>query len=57
MQTEYPYYEPGQTVMGKVFILTDQPIMTSGIQIEISGKEKNKFMRFWSEYRHHPPAH
>jgi hypothetical protein len=31
--------------------------MTTGITIEISGKEKNKFTRFWNEYRHHPPAH
>lgn len=56
VQTEYPYYEPGQTVTGKVFILANQPIMTTGITVEISGKEVNKFIRFWNEHRHHPPA-
>ncbi len=49
VQTELPYYEPGQTVNGKVFIVTTRPVYTSGIVIEISGKEKNKFTRFWTE--------
>jgi hypothetical protein len=40
-----------------VFILANMPIVTSGIVIEVSGKEKNGFMRFWTEQIHHPPAH
>lgn len=41
---------------GKIFIVTNRPVNTSGIVIEIIGKEKNKFTRFWEERQQFAPS-
>ena len=56
VQTEYPYYEPGQTVQGKVFIQLTGPVMAESIDLEIKGKEKCKFQHKWID-RHPIPKH
>ena len=55
IQTEYPYYEPGGTVNGKIFIQTMNPVPATHIQIEIDGKEKNKFYHYFDQSIQHPP--
>jgi len=49
VQTEFPFYEPGNLVKGKIYIRVDAPIMAKYIDIEIKGKEKAAFTRFWYE--------
>ena len=49
VQTEFPFYEPGNTVQGKIFIEVFQPLAASFIEMEIKGQEKAAFTRFWQE--------
>ena len=57
LQTEFPFYEPGNTVNGKIFIQLPAAVQTSHIELEIKGKEKAKFIRHWTtqegEETHH----
>ena len=43
IQTEYPYYEPGAVVQGKVFIQLTGPVSAESLELEIKGKEKCGF--------------
>ena len=49
VQTEFPYYEPGNTVNGKIFIEVLAPLALTDIEIECKGTEKISFKRFWQE--------
>ena len=49
LQTEYPFYEPGNTIKGLIWMHIDQPLMAQYIEIEVKGKEKAAFTRFWQE--------
>jgi hypothetical protein len=40
-------------VVGKIFIQCTAPTPCQGISLEISGKEKNKFYRFWTTQKIH----
>jgi hypothetical protein len=46
VQTEKPFYEPGEQVNGKVFIQIGQAVTAKDLTIEIKGKEKSKFRKF-----------
>lgn len=44
VQTEYPFYEPGQTVNGIVYMNTKEAILgVHGLELEIKGSSKNSF--------------
>ena len=43
VQTEKPFYMPGEWINGKVYIKANQDIMCEELMIEIRGKEKCKF--------------
>lgn len=49
LQTEFPFYEPGNTINGKIFIEVPQPVQASHIELEIKGKEEVKWIRHWME--------
>jgi hypothetical protein len=50
MVTEFPFYEPGNTVNGTIYIRVDEPIRgAQGIDLEVKGGHKNGFSRFYSE--------
>jgi len=37
VQTEFPFYEPGGLVKGKIYIRIDRPTLANFIEIEVSG--------------------
>ena len=45
LQTDKPYYYPGNTVYGKIYIRTDVPMEPSHIDIYVKGKEKADYDR------------
>lgn len=49
VQTEFPFYEPGNIVNGKIFIEALQPLQATHIEIEVKGGEKAAFTRFWND--------
>ncbi len=40
VQTDKPFYEPGENVTGKVFVRCLKPVDAKHIMLEITGKEK-----------------
>lgn len=50
VQTEKPFYEPGEQVNGKVFLQLGQTVQAKYLSIEIKGKEKCKFNSFRTEW-------
>ena len=51
LQTEYPYYEPGQEVNGIIYLLLDAQTKCSTISLDIFGFEKAAVSHFWDEHR------
>lgn len=49
VQTEYPFYEPGNLVNGKIYMDIIAPVACTTISIEVKGQEKIAFTRFWYE--------
>lgn len=49
LQTEFPFYEPGNIVNGKIFIECAEPMQAEYIELKVKGKEDVKFIRFWHE--------
>ena len=49
VQTDYPFYEPGNNVKGFVMLRVTEPIELKYIEIEVKGKEKAAFTRYWTE--------
>ena len=49
VQTEFPFYEPGNTINGKVYLEIFHPMEAKHIEIEIKGGEKTSFIRYWHE--------
>ena len=49
VQTEFPFYEPGNTVNGKIFIEAHKPLEASHIEIEVKGGEKAGFTRHYHD--------
>jgi sporulation-control protein spo0M len=47
VRTENPFYEPGNTVSGSIFIQLDDSVNCDKIKIEVKGKEKGKFAHEW----------
>lgn len=48
--TEHPFYEPGQTVKGTIYLRVKKDIKTAKhIELEVKGGSKNSFKRFWME--------
>ena len=47
---DQPFYEPGATVTGTIFMRVTKPIQRArGIELEVKGGGKNSFWRFWTE--------
>jgi hypothetical protein len=55
LQTEFPFYEPGNVVNGKIFIEVGAPVQASHIEIKVQGKEEAKFIRHWTTTEGDPP--
>ena len=49
LQTEFPFYEPGNLVNGKIFIEVFEQLFANFIEIEVKGQEKAAFTRYWME--------
>ena len=49
VKTDRPYYYPGNTVFGKIYIRIECPMDARNLDIKISGKEKASFLRRESE--------
>ena len=49
LQTECPFYEPGNLVKGLIWMHIDAPVALRDIEIEVKGKEKVAFTRYWTE--------
>lgn len=49
VQTEFPFYEPGDQVNGKVFIKVPEKLLATHITIEFKGQEKAAFTRFYTD--------
>ena len=51
---DQPFYEPGATVTGTIYMRVMQPIFNArGISLEVKGGGKNGFTRFWHETETH----
>lgn len=48
LQTAYPFYEPGNTVQGIIYIEIMEPVQASHIELEIKGGEKCSFTRHYT---------
>ena len=55
IKTELPFYTPGQTVKGQIYIETERAVKCEGLVLEIDAKEKSKFYRNWEETRPKSP--
>lgn len=51
VQTERPFYGPGEQVNGKVFLQIGTPVDAKSLTISIKGKEKSKFRRIYHEHK------
>lgn len=49
VKTDRPYYYPGNTVLGKIYIRIEAPMDAKFLEIKISGKEKASFLRHHTE--------
>ena len=49
VKTDRPYYYPGNTVMGKIYIRVEIPMSAKELTIKIKGKEKASFLRHTTE--------
>ena len=49
LQTEYPFYEPGNSVQGVIYLEIMEAVEASHILLEIKGGEKCSFIRHWTE--------
>ena len=53
VQTEYPYYEPGQTVNGKIFMQIHSEMKCTEVEMEVKGKTGTAFKWFRQEVHEH----
>lgn len=52
MQTAHPFYEPGNTVQGLIYLEIMEAVQAEAIQLEIKGGEKCSFIRHYTETVH-----
>lgn len=50
LQTEYPFYEPGNTIRGLIYLEIMEPVEAKHITLEFKGGEKCSFIRHWTEH-------
>ena len=48
MKTAKPFYHPGDQVTGNIYIRLMVPMNASTLEIKVKGKEKAKFIRYYS---------
>ena len=49
LATEFPFYEPGNTVNGTIYLRVTSMIQgAQGIELEVKGGSKQKFSRFYT---------
>ena len=53
LQTEAPFYEPGNTIRGVIYMEIMEPVQASHISIEFKGGEKCSFIRHYTETERH----
>jgi hypothetical protein len=53
LQTQYPFYEPGNTVQGVIYMEIMEAVECSHIELEFKGGEKCAFTRYWTETERH----
>ena len=53
VQLDRAFYFPGDTVYGKVFINNLLPTRCERVKLEVEGKEKAEWTRYWTEYETH----
>ena len=49
VQTEFPFYEPGNLVNGLIYLEIHQGVNAKHIELEVKGSEKTSFIRHWTE--------
>lgn len=49
VQTDLPFYEPGGTVNGLIYLEIMEPLAAKHIELEIKGGEKTAFKRHYTE--------
>jgi hypothetical protein len=49
LQTEFPFYEPGNTINGVIYLEIFNPTQANCIEIEVKGQEKVAFTRYYME--------
>ena len=49
VQTEFPFYEPGNLIKGKIYIHIDRAMFCNFIEIRVKGVEKAAHTRFYQE--------
>ena len=45
VKTDKPFYYPGTTVYGKIYIRTEVPLDAKYLELKVKGKEKASFWR------------
>ena len=50
VQLDRAFYYPGETVNGRVYIMSNFQTRCQMIKLEVEGKEKAEYTRFWTEY-------
>jgi Arrestin (or S-antigen), N-terminal domain len=52
VQTDLPYYQPGEQVTGKVYLRITKAIDATHLELEVKGKEKGSFTDFiWEQHK------
>lgn len=49
VQSDQPYYQPGELVTGKIFLRITSPIDATYLEIEVRGKEKASWIYYYWE--------
>lgn len=53
LQTEFPFYEPGNTINGVVYLSVDHEVQATHIELDFKGSEKGGFIRHYTETEQH----
>lgn len=49
LQLDKNFYEPGDQLIGMIYISTMMPFKCSEIQLDVESEERVEFTRFWTE--------
>ena len=61
MQLNQQFYEPGDTLIGMIYIKVDEAFKCTKVLLDVESEEKAEFTRFWTEWKgegeHREPVH